>query len=554
MREAWGKLRALTTLTIILQFYWSQCFAAAAPIKPKEEDVVKGILSPVDQKPLEKKENKLLERIDGLTDVIPSHALNCVEEELMAIKATELEESGAQETWLSNSGVVADYYLKASQNPCFAVLLEDYYSKVKKKFSSLKIDPDQGDRVNSRPALNSGAGSGSFKEIEKGELWQLALETTAGDSDLAMELIGYCGHDDQFQNFGGIVVGSEGKSESLDQVFDFLSYKAEKSATANAVDADSFDQALELIQDANKAFVSEMKDAVSKGKNFSLQVACPKMTSHFYAPGAVSEELMLPDDLIQKIARLQSPTKGASALPGKAYHGNFAALLSCRLKTQCGLTHSMTHFLVTKLAKAYRAVRLNALANKYMKVKELIEETFDLNWNDEQRLTKLMPEIQSWVEDPKNKQLLLKYGLDELFSGQKRALNWEKTKEYIDTAILYRGGINGKTFTAIPLSAGRDPFHDPDYHKIHGVPQTSYCPGWSEERCDKARNRHETWMVDFEWTEKQQELGIDFAYKNCGKGPTHLDKNSCQALKKHMEKPIGGPQNRCLNLLGEGSE
>lgn len=431
-------------------------------------------------------------------------------EEVTLMKST-LEASGT-ELWQSNSSMNMSQQLRLSRSPCLAVLTDRFYSDLGDDFK--QNPPGAGADIlekSARPSLAAEAGKGSFEKYPPGFVLAKALNLSKNHRSLAMALIAHCGHDDQ--------------NNQLETIVDFSAEKSRKVLTGYY-----------KRQMAKKSMASEGEEElenIANGGRARLSVPCPKPSSPFYVAKALGENVDIPAELKQRIAKVQAPTMGAGALPGKAYHLNFGAIVGCRL-AECGVEKNSIQSTLAFIAKQYRTQRLTGTSSRYLVALTLIEDHFDLNWRDEKSLNAKGKEISDWLNSKEGKKELAKMGAGELASNDRGDLSWDAWKTSIDSSVLFRGGIPGDSgmFQARVLSEGKDPYYDP---KTVNKPQTSFCPGWSEERCNGARARYETWMADYEWSEAQQRVGGGFGAEFCQKDPANdfeIEEQACAALEK----------------------
>jgi hypothetical protein len=459
--------------------------------------------------------------------MIPASSVQCAAQllnDMVFARAEESSERGAgsnqDEAWRSNAGVKAFHRLRLSRAPCLATLTAHFYR-----------NPDfQGratgaaDRLpgTSRPALNARAGSGSFANSPPGGIYREARRLAGQRPALAMALIGYCGHDD-IENSAPTIV-SFARPES----------RAAVLAWSRAT----------LGQTSPEALASFNRDegrTINGGGRLSLSVACPDPSSSFYAPRALDESADIPDELRQRIASTQAPTRGAGSLPAKAYHISFAATTACLLAS-CGLTEGQSRGALEFLATRYRIRRLDASTSALEKLRTAVEDQFDINWADTARLDRLSAEADRWLQSPQGRQALIQAGATELLAANRARVTWSSLRRQIDAATLYRGGQLGQPFRAEPLYPGsassQDPFHVSPSALVARRPGQSFCPGWSESRCNAARGLVDTWRTDLDWTREQQAAGARFGHAQCagerglGDQDDSLEVQACAALNE----------------------
>lgn len=454
--------------------------------------------------------SKVMAAADFLVGLVPSEKLNCVKDVLGKTLLARSSGAGADAVWKSNSSVKAYNQLRLSKSPCLAVLTDRYYKDLNKLKSQ---DRGAADRLpNERPALNARLGQGSFADQKPGFALTSALAIAQGNRALAMAMIGHCGHDD-IENTLPTVIDFAKSPESASVV----------SAYLKSVKAGRKDRSLALDR-----IISEVEN---KGRT-GLAVQCPRASSAFYAPGALGADVDISADTKKQIASLQAPTKGPGALPGKGYHTSFAAVMGCRLGA-CGLSEDTSARVLSTIANRYRLSRQGATISGYDNVRNLIEAQFGINWHDTQGLAREEKAISAWLSSEAGRQAVIAGGGEEFFAENRAPLSWETWKRNIDASVLARSGKAGEVWNAPPISAGRDPYFQDGTGGPR--PQQSFCPGWPEERCAKARERRDTWNTDVDWTEAQQRAGGQFGAKLCaGQASTDdaIEAQACQALQR----------------------
>lgn len=460
---------------------------------------------------------------DSVLSLIPSTKLNCVKDVIGKTLLAKSSTSGNDAIWKSNAGVKAYNQLRLSRSPCLAVLTERYYKDLKALGASAGRSSD---RVNEgRPALNAKLGQGTFSEQQPGFALKSAMELAQGNRALAMAMIGHCGHDD-IEN-------------TLPTVVDFAKAGPSKSALMGYLQGLSAGRT-EKARANPHSNLNQLIAAVENNGRASLTIDCPYKSSSFYAPGALGADVDMSEEQKRRIASVQAPTKGAGALPAKAYHTSFAAVMGCRLGA-CGLSPESSAKLLSTIANRYRTARQVATTDKYEAVRAMIEDRFDLNWSDTQTLKRREAAIRGWLESEEARKAIIAAGGEEFFAQNRARLSWETWRRNIDATVLTRGGPAGQVWNAPPLSAGRDPFYS---GAGASRPQTSYCPGWPEERCTEARGHRDTWAMDFEWTEAQQTVGGNFGAKFCAGQPSTdegVEAQACQALQRLDATPAAAP-------------
>ena len=182
------------------------------------------------------------------------------------------------------------------QSKCFQVLKERFYDKI----------ISGGARYNLNGATLANKLNITTKDVgdKSGWLWDLAMQTSNNNPNLAMTLIGMCGHDDTGQILG------HGNS--------------------------------------NRAFI------------------CPSASSRMFIQGALGEETLLNPRLIDRIQKTQAPNKEEDFLPAKYYHVMGSAYMTCTL-VQEGLPSAMVRKISEISINTYRMQRLCEEKKVFMK-------------------------------------------------------------------------------------------------------------------------------------------------------------------------------------------
>ncbi len=347
------------------------------------------------------------------------------------------------------------------------------------------------------------------KSFDAGFLWTLALKHSGDDPNLALALIGVCGHDDTQQ------LGNEPPS------------------SANYVSA-------------------------NKG------VPCPLPNSPIYTPGALHGEANISPEIKTKIKDSQGDNGDTSFIPAKYYHVLAAASTSCILMRR-NVPAPLAKITVTTAVNGYRASRLclellgRSENNKTVQILEGIltgnipmPRPINLNSviksNSKVEIKPLNnpaapPSADNSLINESHKSL---FNLDMYSPDVKKELNnylhlfvFEPNivKQKITRVISY---INAKKI----LFGTEDMVSDcdnPPYLKIVGylkerkfLKPKKCSEDLSTQRCNEAIQRLETWAVDREWTEAQHLAGFEFSRNNCQ--PTFdendsLEKLACRAKK-----------------------
>jgi hypothetical protein len=394
-----------------------------------------------------------------------------------------------------------------TEQPCFSDLAARFYGEILKedqrrfvaKLKSGRKSP-LGGRY--RISLNEQAGNGEWADVAPGSLWKKALEISGGSPNLAMALIGLCGHDDA------------------------ISFKP-KLRPGRAATGD--------YSEIKRQFIAEISPLFSEGEWFSfLQnelmgekdgtgLLCLS-DSVLLLPGALGADTDLRPEFKREIIQKQSPNLGGSYLPAKYYHVIAGAMRTCELKA-----HAYTSFfsIVSNplLAKLYRAyVLTQTIANPtaaainttgFDSVAKM--ETTQLEDISDEDIQALFSRYASMSDKQRSKFFIdPKNWLAVLSPLSLTEKNLVRARKGIEAAYSKRDAA---------LIAQRDfyKFSLPILGEIY-LPPRRRTPrqdcagfGWSQKRCQRALARLESWEVDFDWTASQHYLGALFAFRNCRK-------------------------------------
>jgi hypothetical protein len=73
--------------------------------------------------------------------------------------------------------------------------------------------------------------------------------------------------------------------------------------------------------------------------------------------------------------------------------------------------------------------------------------------------------------------------------------------------------------------------------KLINAAYRSQClPKWSDEICAKSKKVLRQWILDFEWTRNQHELGVKFASDHCQPSNVEPADLSCDALQNYKKR------------------
>ena len=458
-----------------------------------------------------------------------------------------------------NEGLVAFNWDLIQKNKCFKELVANFYTRVARygAFYSRNLTPRTNYLFNN---LSTSTSNTSAKE---GWLWDLALQYSGNDPNLAMTLIGICGHDDTAQlpinqkctetkdPSSGDVIGEECVDTPLFIPFNSTSQDTEYMGYA---------------RETHGNFVTAWQPDTAHGKKLKKTITsdnslleifgdtgkgllCPINASPMFTQGALGKETLLDESLLSDVASIQAPNQGSSYLPSKYYHVMGAAYATCSL-----VRNGMPGFMVKKIQTVgINTYRMFRLCGVVMGKAENLKEAAGKSVED------LMKTVNSFRKDPKV--CVPNYNTDDnyhTFDWNKpecQALQWIQTVlddpnidrniienkltrllAEVDAAKLFNEKVlKGSECRDVQLTGG-------NVDRMKAVADsTRSCGDIPSDRCEKAREVIKTWWVDFKWSEAQHIKGADFAINHCKKEDNFfeegLEKRSCEALK---EQPSGG--------------
>ncbi len=367
----------------------------------------------------------------------------------------------------SNIGIENYHRHLLDNNPCFARVAEAFYRDI----TSLKT-PWQYEFA----PLSVESGNGILRDFSPGWSYDMALEYVGGPSNLAFTLLGICGHDD----IGINVV-----------------YR-------------------NIVHDSS--------------------IVCPARSSMFYAAKALGEEVDISEELKTKIAAVQAPIDGRKSLPGKNYHFMGAAFMACELVGR-GVSPKMTVIIQKLAAWIYRTMRISNLISKQIVFIGPLEDGYEKfsrefrkknieeirSARGTKRVIKKPPGFEEWLfeKDRKN------------FGNLKNVEDWlvefdaAKLLDHLGPGGWNLGGIQFP-HTNIMLSFFDDPVsrhirlgqrRERPFRRKHNNINPM---GWPQERYLRAQQKTMTYLVDWEWTVTQHEIGASFAAERCRKQPENF--------------------------------
>ncbi len=425
------------------------------------------------------------------------------------------------------------------QNPCFSELAARFYAEIGLLDSRARsCRPNLGQVCGDGPSGPLAPGS-----MKPGWLWDRALQLAGGDSGLAMALIGVCGHDDLAQ--GAISVqgpsAAEFPQELVLRVIDDTIEAFQRDMDAIPLQRADQREASESKLKSYRDFRSQVVEGKIRVRKPQGSVSCPNRTSLFYLPQSLGSDADVSQQVKDRVGRIQSPERGAAALPAKYYHVYGGALVACE-GIQSGGHPAAVQEAAKKLAWAYRTVRMQDVLQSGLK--GLAREEFDYGdllardggpkSLEQWRKERSEPGVQSYLS-----------GLSHLDPARLKQEE-EKKRSQIeavwierDAAKIFDSMTVGTSIAGVSLHTNwrlpwqGDPVQQYLDEKSGKAPPAKAPKGWSDERFEKARLKALTYLMDWEWTVAQHEAGAAFAAKHCkprGAGFNDLDDVACKLL------------------------
>ena len=592
---------------------------------------------------------KMIESYDsgirGLIANIPNSQLRTGLEKYLEIINAEAYKTDS-DVGGSNRGLGQYHQATLASNPCFATLAENFYSEV----LDMTVDTPSDHPLNGRPTLGEESGSGRFEDLEPGWLMEKALEATNGDANLAIEMIGLCGHDDVSQ-YGSSLdnfsypsrLNEEGSN--LDLIKQTLAFQINRELQNLQLIRDTFSPTAATTRAIalKEELIAKLREFEAGVSNGSIQIEpsarrnirCPRNNSPFYVAKALGEEVDLSEEQKRRVEVIQAPTKGRGYLPAKNYHFMGAAYMACKL-VQEGVSPG-TAILVQKTAAwAYRTIRMNTKIRTDLEVIDELDEmyeTFVENFHQthfiiektrrgDRRKRMTPPTFDQWMYKQVVSQRERALGL--LFDNQsptEESLETESTESADSSDMIpilenFPEGIRGLPRIGLELKdiaewrvqfdaakildgmsigggsvAGYEIPHtnlgliinylnDPISRKVTMVdlendpnrttpikPRRSrgYPHNWSKDRYQKAHDKALTYLIDWEWTGNQHEIGADFGANQCTRQEPDAkpDDLACSVLGERPDvvcnliandKESAEPINTKLGIMGQISD
>lgn len=392
-------------------------------------------------------------------------------EEYMEMIGLGHYDSDKNSIWGSNAGLVNYNQGLLEKNPCFRQLAEDFYSSV-----STYGQSSSGHGNLTHSLLDS---TENNKGLKSGWLWDLALKYADNNANLAMTLIGLCGHDNMHQ------------------------FPSDPSQT---------------------------------------RVECGSSMSNMFVQGSLGAETILPEATKRRVIAVQAPNSGGRKLPSKYFHTMGAAYLSCSL-IRAGFPGFFVRRLQVAAARTYRFSRLCGTIKNYeflLPAREMSFESFSQRLN-QYREDPTVCEFSHDEEGSSNVTPACDFLLrlerqigDASSSGPTAQRAFERLRARLDAAAIFKQQVlNGRP-------CGGMQYTERINRRLNHFQARGDCGSeLSQKRCELARKTIKTWLVDMEWSQVQHRQGADFASQHCQRDPNFINENlekfSCKALKGKSE-------------------
>jgi hypothetical protein len=376
-----------------------------------------------------------------------------------------------------------------------------------------------------RPTMSQTAGDGRFSGTKKGWAFDAAKKSAGGDPALALFLIASCGHDDIMQD-SDQAIPLEGE--------EMRSYCKEMQAIAQKT-GDRGNGAIYRV--------------CAEKPDFQVTFNCPERDSQFYLAQSLAGNADISKSLKEKIIKVQAPVKGGDYIPAKYYHVYAAAYAACDMRKH-GASEKSAREIAKLGAFGYRYVRFRNDSVNQLAVYEANHDTYlnaikagettepEYEWllkyftrksdEDTTKESEKESEAEKALKD-KNVKLskaeiesLKKQVKDEKIQKKQAELTKKKgqtkpelTVAAMDASFLMNKTVfkDGKVFGIDPSGKGGtwenfkaatrlfDHVGDraAEVMKSGDIERIAAEEKWSPERLKRAKEKLETYFVDWEW-------------------------------------------------------
>lgn len=420
------------------------------------------------------------------------------------------------------------------KNPCLKELATNFYYRLSLK--GAKSTQYLADRAKPLPSNVSLDETALSIGLEPGWLWKEALEISSNDKNLAIQLIGICGHDDKYQMNGYSFTLTDSQRKELS-----THYKKRDSSfyiERNYREAiDSYNVPLSKAE--LKRIRENVEDFYVKSLELNNGIVCPAGRDEMFYPQSLGVDTST--DLKEKIAKFQAPSKGPSYLPAKAYHIMGSAYTSCFL-LQKGVPEEITKELVLTAVNGYRGTTMcGDLKSKRISIDPKL---------DPDEIVSILESIRTKrknCEEGKNKNLCTQIinimgeraFFDKAISSDQFKRKILKIVSKEDVSVAFFDSIN--SLFALKCNGLQITNALRSFLEKRALWNNYKCPSeMNTIRCENMRKLISTWAIDFEWSEQQHLIGFNFAKENCPQLPagTTIEQRACEVLKNKNANSI----------------
>lgn len=419
------------------------------------------------------------------------------------LELTGLHNYGGPHVGASNSGLNKFYGGLVDKDPEFRAQVIGFYGRV------AGLSPEEAPKPGRRNTLGDVAGEGPNQGVEPGWVWKEALKSAKDDPNLAMRLIGFCGHDNTAQSPVKIPRTPEQAKAAMEAERVRLTAniakrtRALKGAACEEAAGNGMLAMLSLEEPSTPEELCQWLRlergwlAGLKIEDFNVESrqVCPSPVSSFYLPRSLDRDADVADDLKKKVARIQKGGEDRLAqVPAKYYHVLGAAASTCEL-IRNGAPAWIAETVQGKAAWTYRTLRMKTDAE----IHSYKREEFRLGYEEYVRglgKGEAALDEEAWRERTNE---------EALVNGTRRmSLTHMDAFELMDR-WGYGGTVLGVELPPLDFRLGW----------LAGKFFKSRPEGWSDKRFEAAKARMETFFIDWEWTVAGHEAGAAFAAKVC---------------------------------------
>ena len=234
-----------------------------------------------------------------------------------------------------NDGLVAYFRDQFNNGPCLRNMVVNFYNEIERRDAGYSFNhgPTRG-----VPALSERVGTGHYSNLNSGWIWDRAMQHSNNNPNLAMALLGFCGHDNTEQ----------GEFKWVDSSPEAMARRDQQISDLRAAISDPNQRSL---IGKHQAALAKLESVPGIDSSFN----CPNTRSSMFVAGSLGVDI--PNELKERIASIQAPNAGAAGLSSKYYHVYASAFMGCVVR-QHGGTPGYANTLQTEAAKGYRAMAL----------------------------------------------------------------------------------------------------------------------------------------------------------------------------------------------------